>query len=203
MIIVLRVGLTGGIGSGKSTVSQMLKEKGLAVIDADLIAREVLELYPSVKERIKNTFGAQFFDEEGNMKRRELGNYIFHYPKERIKLEEIMLPYIKEEIFHRISEYGSNGERICIIDAPTLIEQGMHKEMDVNILVWVDRNTQFDRLKKRDALKDTQIIDRLNAQMSLNDKKAFVDFIIDNNSSISSTREQVENIISILRMYNN
>jgi dephospho-CoA kinase len=195
---MLKVGLTGGIGSGKSTVSSMIKELGIEVIEADIIAREVLDIYPEIKENIIKIFGSHFFDFEGNLLRRKLGDFIFHYPEERIKLENIIMPYIIKEIFKRFEIAEKKGAKLCILDAPTLIEQGLDKDMNINILVWVDKNIQIERLKKRDLLSKQQIIDRINAQMSIEEKKNYVNFVVDNCGTLKSTKEQVEEILGIL-----
>lgn len=196
---MLKVGLTGGIGSGKSTVSAMIKDLGVPIIDADIVSREVLLIYPGINELIKNNFGEHFFDEKGNLIRRKLGDFIFKYPEERRKLEGLIIPAIKKEIFLRLQEYDKKGTKICIVDAPTLIEQGLNEVMDYNILVWVDRNTQKERLKKRDKLEEEQVVNRINAQMPLDDKKEYVNFIIDNTSDLTYTKKQVEDIITILK----
>lgn len=195
---MLKVGLTGGIGSGKSTVSSLLKHKGITIIDADLVSREVMEKYPKVSEEIKNQFGEQFFDSEGKLLRRKLGDFIFRYHVERKKLENIIIPFIKQEIFQELEEYDSGGVKVCVVDAPTLIENGMHEMMDLNILVWVDKANQIIRLRERDKLSDEQITNRINAQMDLDRKKEYVNFIIDNSKNIAYTKEQVEEVVSVL-----
>ena len=102
---MIKIGLTGGIGSGKSTVSFMLKEAGFNVIDADTIAKEVLVKYPEILEMVKINFGSGFFDWRGEFRRKEFGNHIFRFPKERKKYEGIILPYIKREIYEKIDYY--------------------------------------------------------------------------------------------------
>lgn len=199
--IMIKVGLTGGIGSGKSTVSNMLKGKNIPVIDADIISREVLSIYPEILHEIKDTFGSQFIDSEGKLKRRELGNYIFKNDKLRQKLENIIIPYIKKEIFKRINEYAKMGESLCIVDAPTLIEHSIHKNMDINILVWVSEGIQISRVKNRDNLDEEQVLNRIRSQIPLNKKKDEVDFIIDNSGSIERTREQLENILKKIMQF--
>ena len=198
---LFKVGLTGGIASGKSTVSMMFRNKGMQVLDADLVAREVLQLYPCLMESISKEFGQHFFDESGSLKRKELGEYIFKYPKERIKLDSIMIPVIKEEIFKRLNLMESKGIGLCILDAPTLIEHGIHKQMDMNIVVFVNKSIQIERLKKRDGINNEQAVNRLNAQMSLEKKKDFADFIIDNSNTFESTRQQIDEIVEVLSIY--
>jgi len=95
---MIKVGITGGIGSGKSTVTNMLRDKDLPIIDADIVAREVFGIYPEVLCQIKEEFGSTFFDEKGNIKRKELGNFIFKDDVSRKKLEDIMMPFLKREI---------------------------------------------------------------------------------------------------------
>ncbi|MEL7597493.1 MAG: dephospho-CoA kinase, partial [Clostridiaceae bacterium] len=155
---MIKIGLTGGIGSGKSTVTKMLLEKNIPVVDVDIISREVLELYPETLEEIRNTFGEEFIDEKGKLKRRELGNHIFKSNELRKKLENILIPHIKKEIFNRIERYNEMGESICVVDAATLIEHFIHKEMDFNILVWIDRELQIKRVMTRDKLQKDEIL---------------------------------------------
>lgn len=192
---MIKVGLTGGIGSGKSTVSKMIVEMGIPVVDADVISRQVLDLYPETLQEIKKSFGESFIDDNGKLKRRELGNYIFKSNELRKKLENIIIPYIKKEIFNQIEHNNINKEKICIVDAPTLIENKIHREMDYNILVWVDRNIQVKRVMARDNLDKDQINNRINSQMRLGDKKKEVDYIIDNGKDLKYTKEQLESIL--------
>lgn len=195
---MLKVGLTGGIGSGKSTVSNMLKDKNIPVIDADIISREVLDIYPDILKEIEDTFGKEFIDSNGKLKRRQLGNFIFKDKNEREKLENILIPYIKKEIFKRFDEYYKEEYKLCVLDAPTLIENGIHKNMDVNILVWVDRNTQFERVKSRDNLSYDQVENRIKSQMALDDKKAMVDYVIDNSGTLEETKHQLDKILECI-----
>lgn len=196
---MIKIGLTGGIGSGKSTVTKMLLEKNILVVDADIISREILELYPETLEEIKDTFGEEFIDEEGKLKRRELGNHIFNSSELRKKLENILIPYIKKEIFNRIEVYNEVGESICVVDAPTLIEHSIHKEMDFNILVWIDRELQIKRVMARDKLEKDEILNRINSQMRIEDKREEVDYIIDNRQDLKYTEEQLDNILTEIR----
>jgi dephospho-CoA kinase len=195
---LFKVGLTGGIASGKSTVSAIFTGKGIEVVDADLIAREVLTLYPDLPNAIKKTFGEHFFTAEGSLNRKALGEYIFKYPGERKKLDDIMIPLIKNEIFKRLDAKERDGVKLCILDAPTLIEHGIHENMDMNILVWIDRNLQIERLKKRDNINTEQALNRINAQMSLEEKKKYVNFIIDNSKNLDYIKQQVNEIVEVL-----
>lgn len=195
---MLKVGLTGGIGSGKSTVSNLFLQHNIPVIDADIISREIFNIYPEAKTEIRHQFGENIFDEQGNLKRRELGNLVFKCTSLRKKLEDITLPFIIKEIFKRIEEYNKAGEKICVIDAPTLIEVKLHTDMDVNIVVWVDLQTQISRVFTRDKLSNEEILNRIKAQMPLDEKKSYANFIIDNRGNFESTKEQFEVVLNKL-----
>ena len=196
---MIKIGLTGGIGSGKSTVSAMLKEAGFPIIDADIIAKNVLEKYPEILEKVKIDFGVGFFDWRGQFRRKEFGNHIFRFPKQRIKYEGIILPYIKKEIEEELDKLEKKGTSMVIVDAPTLIENDLHKEMDYVILVWVDSNTQLQRVRSRDSLSREDAINRINAQMPLERKKDFANIIIENNDTLVKTKVQVESLIEFLK----
>ncbi|MDS1004086.1 dephospho-CoA kinase [Clostridium sporogenes] len=191
---IFKIGLTGGIGAGKSTVSEMIKGKNIPVIDADKISREVLKLYPEILMKVKEIFGEKFLDNNGELKRKEFGSYIFRNKNKRIKYENIIMPYIKKETFERIKALEKNKEPICVLDAPTLIEQGLYKYMDINILVWVDKDVQISRVKKRDGLSTAEVINRIDSQMSMEEKKKFVNYIIDNSRDIENTTGELDKI---------
>lgn len=196
---MIKIGLTGGIGSGKSTVSFMLKEAGFNIIDADTIARDVLVKYPEILERVRIEFGAGFFDWRGEFRRKEFGNHIFRFPKQRKKYEEIILPYIKREIYENIDKLEKKKADFVIVDAPTLIENDLHKDMDYVILVWVDNNTQIQRVRSRDTLSRDEAINRINSQMPLDRKKDFANIIIENNDTLAKTKDQVDLLLEFLK----
>lgn len=196
---MIKIGLTGGIGSGKSTVSKILKDSGFTVIDADIIARDVLSNYPEILEKVKIEFGLGFFDWRGEFRRKEFGNHIFRFPKQRKKYEAIIMPYIKREIYEALDREEKLGKKLVILDAPTLIENNLHEEMDYIIVVWVDNNTQVQRVKIRDNISRDEAINRINSQLSLDTKMEFADVIIDNNKDLVSTKIQVDSLVDFLK----
>lgn len=196
---MITIGLTGGIGTGKSTVSTILKDDGFKVIDADEIAREVLEKNPEILEQVRIQFGEGFFDWRGQFRRREFGNHIFRFPKQRIKYEEIIIPYIKAEIKAQIQNYKKKREKIIIVDAPTLIENKLHTDMDYIVLVCTDNSTQIQRIKNRDKLSQADAIGRINAQMPMEEKKNYANIIIDNNGDLIDTQKQVYDLIDFMK----
>ncbi|ARC85090.1 dephospho-CoA kinase [Clostridium argentinense CDC 2741] len=189
------VGLTGGIGSGKSTVSNMLIERNIPVIDADKISREVLIIYPEVLWSIKKEFGEEVFDENDNLDRKKLGAMIFSNEILKKKLENIIIPYIKKEIFDKIEKYVKAGEKLCIVDAPTLIENNLHKYMDEVIVIVVNEKIQIKRVMARDSLSKKDALNRINSQMPLKEKLKYATYTIDNSDTLSHTEEQLDNII--------
>jgi dephospho-CoA kinase len=196
---MLCVGLTGGIGTGKSTVSRMFKEKGIPVVDADIIAKNILITYPELLTAIRKEFGDEYFNEDGTINRKKLGNLIFKFPESRKKLEDIMLPRIKSEIFKHVDLRKKLNEEMCIVDAPTLIETGIDQAMDFNILVWINKETQIKRVMQRDKFSLEETMDRINSQMPIDEKKERVDFIINNSSEIENTEKQLDKILNCIR----
>lgn len=189
------IGLTGGIGSGKSTISDMFIKRSIPVIDADKISREVLIIYPEISLAIKREFGEEVFDKEDNLDRKKLGSIIFSKKILKEKLENIIIPYIKKEIFDKINEYVKNGEKLCIVDAPTLIENNLHKYMDEVIVIVVNKEIQLKRVMARDSLSEEEASNRINSQMPLEEKLKYATYTIDNSDTISHTEEQLDNII--------
>lgn len=197
---MIKIGLTGGIGTGKSTVSNILKAEGLKIIDADAIAKEVLEKNPNILEMVRAQFGAGFFDWRGEFRRKEFGNHIFRFPKQRIKYESIIMPYIKQTIEDEVEKLEKKGEKIIILDAPTLIENNMHNEMDYIILVYADNSVQIQRVMNRDKLTKADAVSRINSQMPMEEKKEFANIIIDNNNDIVDTQKQVYDLIDFIKL---
>lgn len=197
---MVKIGLTGGIGTGKSTVSNILSKEGLRIIDADAIAKEVLENNPKILEMVRAQFGAGFFDWRGEFRRKEFGNHIFRFPKQRIKYESIIMPYIKQSIEEKIKLYEQKNEKIVIIDAPTLIENNMHEEMDYIVLVYADNSVQIQRVMNRDKLTKVETVSRINSQMSMEEKKEFANIIIDNNTDLIELQKQVYDFIDFIKL---
>ena len=197
---MIKVGLTGGIGSGKSTVSAILKNNKFKIIDADNIAKEVLEKNPQILDTVRVEFGAGFFDWRGEFRRKEFGNHIFRFPKQRVKYEQIIMPYIKKYIEEELEDYRKKKEKIVILDAPTLIENKMHEEMDYVILVCADNSLQIRRVMERDKLSKVEAVSRINSQMSMEEKKEYANILIDNNGDLENTKKQVDDLMKFLKL---
>ncbi|MDU3087781.1 MAG: dephospho-CoA kinase [Peptoniphilus harei] len=185
------IGLTGSISTGKTQVSNYLRDRGEKVIDADLIAREVVDLEP-VKEKIKEAFGNDIYKDD-ELDRKALGEIVFRDKEKRQVLNEIEHP----EIYRIILEEIKNSKGRVFVDIPLLFESQHLNErygLDFNEvwLVYVNRETQVKRLIKRDRISRGYALEKINSQMSVEDKKIMADVIIDNSGSLEETFRQVE-----------
>ncbi|NLC66268.1 MAG: dephospho-CoA kinase [Clostridium sp.] len=194
----IKIGLTGGIASGKTTVSTYAKEKGIRVIDADLVARDVLDRYPEILKYLKKQYGDLIFDNE-ILNRKKLGDLIFTDIKKRKEYEKVIMPFIIHDIEDKIKEFEKGPETLLIIDAALLFENSLDKEMDFNILVYLDEKTQIKRILKRDKISENQAIKRIESQMTLEDKKMKSDFIIDNSGDREYSYTQFDKIIKEIK----
>ncbi|NOK09296.1 dephospho-CoA kinase [Corallococcus exercitus] len=184
-------GLTGGIASGKSTVSRMLRELGARVLDADVLAREVVEPGTPGLTRIADRFPG-VVGPDGRLDRVKLGAHIFADPAERAALNAIVHPEVRALFLQKLQELEAEGVTHAVYDVPLLIETGLHSAMEGVAVVWVPREAQKARLMARDGLDATQAEARLQAQMPLDDKRAHATWVIDNSGAPEATRPQVE-----------
>lgn len=192
------IGLTGGIASGKSTVSKYLMTKGIKVIDADQISRDVIKNPELFKALIAN-FGQQILNPDGTLQRAALGQIVFNSPNELLKLNRLMDPFIRQAIFADIEHYRLAGEKVVVIDAPTLFEAGYQAVMDKVIVVYVPENIQLIRLMQRNKLSQADAEKRIKAQLSIETKKDLADYVIDNQGDITQTYHQVETICTKIK----
>lgn len=185
------IGLTGGIASGKSTISKMLKELGAEVIDADLVAREVIQPRSAAWREMVEAFGKGILNDDRTINRRRLGNVVFPDPKAVEKLNSITHPRIIRRIEDRIEDARKRGINVLVIDAPLLIESGMVPMVDEVWVVMVDPDTQISRLMTRDHFTFQEAINRLNSQMPLEEKLRYAHRVINNKGTPEETRAEV------------
>ncbi|WP_223633968.1 dephospho-CoA kinase [Corallococcus sp. EGB] len=184
-------GLTGGIASGKSTVSRMLRELGARVLDADVLAREVVEPGTPGLKRIDERFPG-VVGPDGRLDRVKLGAHIFADASERAALNAIVHPEVRALFLQKLQALEAEGVTHAVYDVPLLIETGLHTAMEGVAVVWVPRDVQKARLMARDGLTEAQAEARLAAQMALDDKRAHATWVIDNSGTPEATRPQVE-----------
>lgn len=194
------IGLTGGIASGKSLVAEELKRLGAHLIDADEIAREVVNPgLPAYKEIVKE-FGEGILNPDKTINRKALGNIVFSNPKLRNRLEQITHPRILGEMDKRIlAIQNKDPKAIIVIDAALLIEAGLHKKMDKMVVVYADEKTQIERLIKRDGLTADEAKNRISSQMPLQEKRRFADFVIENMEGKDKIKTEVKKIFKQLK----
>ncbi|MBS2771977.1 dephospho-CoA kinase [Anoxybacteroides rupiense] len=197
--MALTIGLTGGIASGKSTISHMLKEFGIPVVDADLIAREVVRVGEEAYKQIVKEFGSEILQENGEINRTKLGAIVFHHEEKRKRLNAIVHPAVRKKMLEQKEAFLRKGANTVVLDIPLLIESQLFYLVDKIIVVYVDEAIQLERLIKRNGLAKEDAVARIRAQMPLSDKKSYADAVIDNNGTIERTREQ---LLYILKMWN-
>lgn len=195
----LLVGLTGGIATGKSTVSTILRALGSEIIDADLLAREVVEPGEPALEQIADEFGRDVLTASGALDRKKLGAIIFANPERRRRLEAITHPAIRERFLARLDTLAARGfTGIVVFDAAVMIESGNYKNMDRLIVVVTDDATQMARLHGRDGTDEAENRRKISSQMPLAEKAKLADYVIDNSGSREATAEQVRRVFTAL-----
>ena len=187
----LRIGLTGGIASGKSAVADLFAAKGVPIIDTDVIAREIVEPGQPAVAEIEQAFGPDILDAEGRLRRRQLRNLVFRDDKRRQTLESILHPRIREAAEARAAAAGGAYQVIVV---PLLAESPMRATMDRILVVDCSEETQLERLLRRDAETETQARRMIAAQASRDDRLAIADDIVDNDGTLEATAKQVDEL---------
>jgi len=195
----MTVGLTGGIASGKSLVAGELKRLGARIIDADLVAREVVRAGTEANAEIRACFGPEFFLDDGEIDRKKLGAAVFSDPAKLKKLNEITHPRIRERIRELVAETERDQPgALIVVDAALLIEGGLYRELAKVVVVYADENTQAERLYKREGLSQDQARKRIASQMPLKEKLQYADYVIENNGATEETLEKVRELFRVL-----
>lgn len=188
------IGLTGGIASGKSTVSAKLKELGAAVIDADIVAREVVSKGEIAYNRIVQSFGEDILLPSGQINRKKLGSIVFSDKDKLALLNSITHPEIISRIQDMVREHKAAGEKVIVVDAAILIEMGLYKYVDSVWVVAVDRETQIKRMIERDKFDYKEAENRINSQFTNEIRKKYADVIIDNSESVEEVAKRLEEL---------
>jgi len=195
------IGLTGGIGTGKSTVSQILKDRGFSVIDLDVISHEVIE-FSSVVEKIVQNFGREVLDEDeaGNctISREKLGKIIFANKEKRLALNSIMHPEILKVMHKKILECKLEKNKIIFVEVQLLFEVQWEKEFDYILLVAAKRDMQVRRVLERDKRSEEEAWNIINSQMSLDEKREKSDFVIENDGNMDDLNKKVDKFLKSL-----
>jgi dephospho-CoA kinase len=188
---VLLVGLTGGIGSGKSTVARLLEKRGAVVFDADLLAREAVEPGTPGHAAVIDRFGADVLAPGGELDREALASIVFADPAARRDLEQIVHPEVRR-LFAEGTEAYRDTDRVVVFSAPLLVETGMHTAFEILVVVSATVATQIERLMRQRGMSEASIRARIDAQAPLEDKAAAADFLVDNEGSLDELESQVQ-----------
>ena len=191
---MFKIGLTGGIASGKSTVLTYFKDKGIPYIDADIVAREVVEPGTKGLEAIVAIFGTDVLHDDGTLNREALGAIIFHNENKRQQLNGCLKAHIQNRIMELTAHYEALHTPVLLYDIPLLIEGEWYTIMDEVWLVYVNESTQIERLMNRNGFTKEDALARIKSQMRLDDKRPYADVIIDNNGTPFDLKEQLDTI---------
>lgn len=188
----MHIGLTGGIATGKSTVSSLLVKKGAMLVDADAIAREVMLPGHPVLAAVAEHFGQALIQIDGSLDRKKLGNIVFNDPEALKALNAISHPAIRQQIRTRMATLEEKyPDRLVVVDVPLLYESALESMFSEVLVVYTPRSLQKERLMERDQLEPVQADLRLRAQLDIEDKKNRADWVIDNSHSLADTERQV------------
>ncbi len=188
------IGLTGGIASGKSTVSNILKELGAVVIDVDLIGRDVVVQGETAYNKIIENFGEDILMSDGSINRKKLGNIVFSDHQKLTLLNQITHPEIIKKVKDIILFYEKENKKAVVVDAAILIEMGLYKCVDCVWLVVVDKETQLIRLMDSDKLSRNNAQNRINAQMTDEERMEYTNVVIDNTQTLDKVKEKVSEL---------
>ncbi len=194
------IGLTGGIGSGKSTAARRFAELGAYVYSADEIAREALEPGAACYPTVIRFFGNSILAKDGKIDRKALSKIVFSDEKQRTRLNEIVHPYVIGELFSRAKRDIANRDTaVVLFDVPLLFESGLDQRMDRTILVVCDEPERVRRILERDKISPEQALARVHAQMPEEQKRLRADYILDNNGSEKDLLRQVDALYQLLQ----
>ncbi|MEH7348908.1 dephospho-CoA kinase [Gottfriedia acidiceleris] len=189
-------GLTGSIASGKSTVSSFLKELNVPIVDADVIAKEVVEIGQPAYKKIVEAFGSEILLESGEINRPFLGSIIFNNKEKRLQLNEIVHPEVRREMKEQADRYIEQGEPLVILDIPLLYEGNSIELVEKVIVVTVSEENQLKRLMDRNGLSKEDALLRIASQIPVKEKAARADYVIDNNGDFEDTKRQVKDLLN-------
>lgn len=186
------IGLTGGIAAGKSTVSEALRERGAVIIDADKVGHEAYQPGTETYHALVGHFGGQIVGDNGEIDRRRLGGIVFNNPAERVALQDIVWPRMKEMMRSRLAEHRAAGAQVIVIEAAVLIEASWTDLVDEVWVVQVPESVALARLMSRNGLSEQDGLARIRAQLTNAERAARAQVIIDNSGAIAEARTQVD-----------
>ncbi|KAI0270267.1 CoaE-domain-containing protein [Russula aff. rugulosa BPL654] len=191
---MLVIGLTGSIATGKSTVSRQLAARNIPVIDADVLARDVVRPGTRTLKKIVSTFGPDILKEDGTLDRPKLGAIVFRDEEQRRKLNAIVHPAVRWAMILGVLKYWLRGERVCVLDVPLLIESRIHQWVGKVVVVYCSAEIQLQRLMRRDGSTREDARSRLLAQLPIAEKLGYADIVLDNSGTQAELEVQVDEL---------
>ena len=189
------IGLTGSIATGKSTVAKMLKEYNLPIVDADVVARQVVEPGTDTLKQIAQLFGQDVIKEDGTMDREKVGAIIFHQPDKRQQYNGVIHPAIRTEMLRQRDEYIAKGEPHVIMDIPLLFESKLQHFVEKILVVSVTEEIQLQRLIERNGFTEEEARARISTQLPISVKIEGADAVVYNDGTIEQTKQQLNIIL--------
>ncbi len=185
------IGLTGGVGTGKTTVAHMFKQLGAKVVDSDRLAHKALKKGTPTYKKICHAFKPDsILNSSGSLNKKKIAALIFNNARKKKILESIIHPFV----FLELSRFIKKHKGVCVLEVPLLFETGFHRKVDKTVVVAVSQKIQIDRLKKKTGLETSEIKKRIKSQMSLAEKKKKADYVIRNERTLSNTQKQVKHV---------
>ncbi|RMA96030.1 dephospho-CoA kinase [Hydrogenothermus marinus] len=196
--MALKIGLTGSIGTGKTTVSEIFEDFGAYVIDADKVVHKLLKR-KDIKEKLSKVLGNNIFDKNGEIDKKKVADIIFKNPEKKKKIESIIHPEVRKEIKRFIEEVERKDKNAVIIaEIPLLIESKLYKDYDKVIVVYSPKEIQLERLIKKGFSKE-EALARINSQMPIEEKLKYADIVIENTGSIEELKEKIKKVFEDLK----
>ena len=195
---MLVVGLTGGISSGKSTISSWFLQKGIVVLDADQIVKNLQRPNSPLVLKLAEEFGASIVNENGELVRDVLGQIVFYDHEAKERLNAMIHPLVQAKLEEEIERLKKVGEGLVVLDIPLLFESRFEALVDRTVVVYVSPDVQLQRLMKRDQIDREYALAKMNSQMSLDEKRARADYVLINNGTMGQLREQFDHLFEVL-----
>lgn len=192
---MLRIGLTGSIASGKSTISNVFRENGIQVIDADVISRELVEPGMPALAKIQEHFGEDIFFPDGSLNRAQLGSIVFSQEDDRLWLNELLHPLIAESAAVEFEQIAQEGDSCAVFDAALLFEAKFDRLVDKTITIVCDDAIRIQRIMQRDGLSHEEALQRMESQMPQGQKKLLADAWVDNSTDLDATKQCIDAIL--------
>ena len=188
------IGLTGGIGSGKSTVSQFLAELGVVILNADEVGHKAFKPDTEIWHKVVAAFGRQIVTPDGNIDRKKLGNIVFGNPESRARLNQIMHPRMYAQVKAQLEEYRRQGTRVVVLEAPLLLEAGWASLVDEVWVTTASETTVLKRLEERSGMSQAESLTRIRSQMASEERVKYADVVINTDCSLDELKSRVKEL---------